>query len=113
MQQRKWGPNRIGRAVPAERGLARVGEVLGDLLAAYGLSGQRARRELERRWAEVAGVELASRTRVGRKVRGTLEILVDDSVLLHELAAFRRGELEEKMRAATGGRIRSLRFRLA
>ncbi len=91
----------------------RVADVLHEVLAGYGLNRRRGQLELERVWAKVAGAELGARTRVGRKCRDQLEILVDDAVLLHELVGFRLEELQQKMQAATGGRIRSLRFRLA
>ena len=105
---------RPGRTETTERAqrLHRLGDVLRDLLALSGIGQKRRRQELERLWTEVAG-ELSAWTRVGRQSRGTLEVLVQDSVLLHELQAFRAAELTERMRAASKGRIRQIRFRLA
>ncbi len=90
----------------------RLGDVLRELFAVRGLNRVTVGRSLERAWAEVAGAEVASRTRVGRVRHGVVEILVSDSSLLHELVAFRRKELLEGMQKRLGARVRELRFRL-
>lgn len=89
----------------------RLGDVLRELFALKGLNRVGVGRAVEAAWAEVAGEEVASRTRVGRLRRGVLEIVVQDSSLLHELVAFRKAELLRNLQRRLGGRVRELRFR--
>jgi len=54
-----------------------------------GCSGE----ELKAAWQRAAGPKLARHTGVERLRGSTLHVTVDSSVLLHQLAGFRRGEL--------------------
>lgn len=93
-------------------GPRRIGDVLGKVLARYGYSETTAQRELEEGWREVAGPLVHQRTRVGSLRRGTLEILVDNSVLLQELEGFRKAELLAALQARVQhSNVSQLRFR--
>jgi hypothetical protein len=76
----------------------RLGDVLGAVMAKYGLAATTARAELERAWLQVAEPELQEHTRVGALRRGVLEILVDNSILLQELEGFGKHELLNRLK---------------
>jgi hypothetical protein len=82
----------------AADGPKKLGDLLGALVARYGLGKLTARQELERAWTTVADEPTRLATRVGAIRRGTLEILVTDSVLLQELESFRKQELLDAMK---------------
>ena len=87
-------------------------EILSRLFAARGWGRKQGRLRLEEVWAEVAGPELAPHTRVGTLRRGVLEVLVDNAVLLQELAHFRKRRLLEQLRGRlTNVPLTDLRFR--
>ena len=73
---------------------------------------RRVNEEIASAWVEVAGEELASRTRVRGIRRGILTIEVESSSLCHDLAAFKKDALlvalKEKVRKSE---ITALRFR--
>jgi hypothetical protein len=90
----------------------KIGDVLGAVMAKYGLTATTARAELERAWLSIAEPELRDHTRLGALRRGVLEILVDNSMLLQELEGFRKqellGRLKETVRHST---LSGLKFR--
>ncbi len=91
---------------------AKVGDLLSRVLARYDFGATTARRELEEAWAAIAGDRVAGHTKVGSLRRGTLEILVDSSVLLQQLDAFQKhvmlAELQSRLQH---NRVTALRFR--
>ena len=90
----------------------KIGDVLGKVLARYGCTQTTAQLELEQVWRQVAGERIHPRTRVGSLRRGTLEILVDNSVLLQELESFQKHSLLSKMQQLLEhNKIENLRFR--
>jgi len=82
-------------------GPKKLGDLLPDLLADYGLPSVTAREELELAWTAAAGDLVASRTKVGSLRRGVLEIFVSDPILLQELEGFEKqrllGDLKERL----------------
>lgn len=95
-----------------EKGPEPLAEILGRLFTARGWGRRQGRRRLEEAWAEVAGPEVAGHTRVGGVRRGVLEVLVDNAVLMQELANFRRRRLLEQLRAKMPNlALKDLRFR--
>jgi predicted nucleic acid-binding Zn ribbon protein len=89
-----------------------LGEILGRLFAARGWGRRQGRLHLETVWAEVVGPAGAKHTRVAGLRRGVLEILVDNAVLLQELAHFQKQTLLQQLRARLPGTpLRDLRFR--
>jgi predicted nucleic acid-binding Zn ribbon protein len=101
----------IRRDVP-ERGPERLGEILSRLFAARGWGRRQGRLHLEKAWAEAVGPEFASHTRPAALRRGVLEVIVDNAVLLQELAHFHKRRLLEQLRRQLPGTpLTDLRFR--
>ena len=94
-------------------GIEPLGEILSRLFAARGWGRRQGQLHLEEAWAAAAGTETAGHTRVGALRRGMLEILVDNAVLLQELAHFQKRRLLEALRARLKNvPINDLRFRV-
>jgi predicted nucleic acid-binding Zn ribbon protein len=95
-----------------QEGPRKIGDLIGQIFVRRGLGELSALRELEEAWRTVAGESIARRSRVGAFRRGTLEILVDNAVLLQELSGFHKQRLLAGMQAnARHSRISALRFR--
>src|SRR5262245_11661597 len=95
-------------AVPARP--EKLGEILSRLFAARGWGRRHERLRMEEAWAEIVGQRTSGHTRVGVLRRGVLEVVVDSSVLLQELAHFQKRQLLEQLRARlTGLTINDLR----
>lgn len=94
------------------RGPEPVGEILSRLFAARGWGRRQERLRLEEAWAAAAGAEVARHTRAGALRRGVLEVMVDNAVLLQELAHFQKRRLLENLRGRLPGMtLADLRFR--
>ncbi len=90
----------------------KVGEILSRLFAARGWGRRHERARLEEAWAETVGAQGARHTSVGVLRREVLEILVDNAVLLQELAHYQKRGLLEQLRSRLAGvRLSDLRFR--
>jgi predicted nucleic acid-binding Zn ribbon protein len=106
----------IRRDVP-NRGPERLGEILSRLFTARGWGRRQGRLQLERAWAEaVAALGLdpthAEHARPGAVRRGVLEVVVDNAVLLQELAHYHKRRLLEQLRRRLPGTpLTDLRFR--
>ena len=95
-----------------DKGPEKLGEILGRLFTARGWGRRQGRLHLERAWAEAAGPEYAEHTRVTGIRRGVLEVVVDNAVLLQELAHFHKRRLLEQLRRRLPGTpLTDLRFR--
>ena len=97
-----------------DQGPELLGEILSRLFTARGWGRRQDRLRLEQAWADsMAGCGLApEQTRVNSLRRGVLEVLVDNSVLLQELAHFHKRRLLEQMRGRISGTtINDLRLR--
>jgi predicted nucleic acid-binding Zn ribbon protein len=95
------------------KGPERIGEILSRLFAARGWGRQQDRLRLERAWAEAAGADYASQSRVASLRRNVLEVEVKSSVLLQELAQFHKRRLLAALRQALAGvTIADVRFRV-
>ena len=101
----------LKRHVP-QPGPERIGEVLSRLFTARGWGRRQARLHLERAWEEAAGPEFAAHARLVNIRRGVMEIEVNNTVLLQELASFhKRRLLEELRRRLPNTTLTDLRFR--
>src|SRR5579871_218867 len=101
----------IRRDIP-ERGPERLGDILGRLFTARGWGRRQERLRLEQAWAEAAGPEYAAHTRANGLRRGVLEVVVDNAVLLQELAHYHKRRLLEQLRRRLPGTpLNDLRFR--
>jgi predicted nucleic acid-binding Zn ribbon protein len=87
----------IRRDLPP-RGPEGVGEILGRLFTARGWGRRQDRLHLERAWTEAVGPGHAVHTRVGTIRRGVLEVVVDNAVLMQELAHYKKRRLLESLR---------------
>jgi predicted nucleic acid-binding Zn ribbon protein len=76
-----------------------LGEILSRLFTARGWGRRQDRLRLEEGWRGVVGPKAAAHTRVGALRRGILEIVVDNAVLLQELAHYQKRRLLEQLRA--------------
>ena len=102
------------RKSPGEKGPELLGEVLSRLFTARGWGRRQDRLRLEQAWADaMTACELPpEHTRVNGLRRGVLEVLVDNAVLLQELAHFHKRKLLEAARGKLAGTtINDLRFR--
>jgi predicted nucleic acid-binding Zn ribbon protein len=100
------------RRDPSQRGPEGIGEILSRLFTARGWGRRQDRMRLEQAWAEAAGEAHAAHTRVGALRRGVLEVVVDNAVLLQELAHFHKRRLLEQLRRRLPGTpLTDLRFR--
>ncbi len=95
-----------------EAGPELIGNVVTRLFAARGWGRRQGQLHLEQAWEEIIGPAAAGHTRVSSLRRGVLEVLVDNAVLLQELAQFHKRRVLEQLR----GRLRNttindLRFR--
>jgi predicted nucleic acid-binding Zn ribbon protein len=101
----------IRRDIP-ERGPERLGEILSRLFTARGWGRRQERLRLEQAWAEAAGPEHAAHTRANGLRRGVLEVVVDNAVLMQELAHYHKRRLLEQLRRRLPGTpLNDLRFR--
>ena len=98
---------------PNHRGPRALSEILGELFTARGYGRLRALGEMEDVWNTAVGEPLCHQTRLGDVRRGVLSVTVSHSTLLEELAAFRKPELLQALRAgAPGTTIHDIRFRV-
>ena len=90
----------------------RLGEILSRLFTARGWGRQQGRLQLERAWSEVVGEQHATHTKPGALRRGVLEVIVDNAVLLQELAHYHKRRLLEQLRRRLPNTpLTDLRFR--
>ena len=84
-----------------------------ELLAAAvpGLRDRLVEVTIRQEWVDIAGRELARRSRPGELRAGTLAVTVDTSPCLHEMT-LRSGQLLDSLRARHGTAITALRFAL-
>jgi predicted nucleic acid-binding Zn ribbon protein len=100
------------RRDPDDHGPEPLKNILAHLFAARGWGRRQERLHLESAWAESAGPDFAKHTRVQSFRRGILEVVVDNAVLLQELAHFhKRRLLEELRRRLPRATLNDLRFR--
>ena len=96
----------------ATHGPKKLGDILGYVAAKYGFAQTTTKNELETIWNEVAGDRYRSGTRVGPLRRGTLEIGVQNGLLLQELEGFQKAmllkQLQERTRNVT---VKALKFK--
>lgn len=94
------------------KGPERLSEILSRLFAARGWGRQQDRLHLERAWAEAAGTDYASITRVAGIKRRILEVEVKGAIPLQELSQFhKRSVLERLRKAMPGTTITDIKFR--
>jgi predicted nucleic acid-binding Zn ribbon protein len=103
MKPQPPSPNRS--AVP-------LSEVLAELFARRGYARLRGGQALAEAWCAAAGARLATGTRPGRLRAGCLEVLVEHSALVQELAFEKQAILDRLAALLPAERIRDLRWRV-
>src|SRR5271165_3576260 len=94
------------------RGPEPLSEILSRLFTARGWGRRQNRIQLEQAWNEAAGADIAAHAWPGALRRGVLEVMVDNAVLLQELAHFHKRRLLELLRRRLPGTpVTDLRFR--
>jgi predicted nucleic acid-binding Zn ribbon protein len=89
-----------------------LGEVLAALGAELGLTGGDAATQLERRWSEVVGAEVAEHARPGAVRDGILTVVVDEAVWATQLR-YLEAVIVERAGAVVGPDVvRSVRVRV-
>jgi len=81
----------------SEYGLARLGDILPQLMAKYGLHRRQNIDEISDAWKAAVGVPYAAMTHVVGLSRGTLQVAVRHPAFVQELS-FRQAELLQTMR---------------
>lgn len=94
------------------RGPQRVGNVLAELMARYGIARVQSTQALEAAWRSAAGELLGQYTRVGTLRRGKLEVITANSTLVQELSFQKTSLLAALAKALPDERINDLRFRV-
>ena len=94
------------------RGPQRMGDVLANVMARRGYGNQQSSKELEATWLQAAGQKLADVSRPGSLRRGTLEIVVKNSLALQELTFQQKRILRDLNAACSAKKIKGLRFRV-
>lgn len=98
------------KSAPGPRHLS---SALSELVSLRGLARSGGSAELASVWSEVAGSEIAGKTRVMGIKRGVLQVAVSNSPLLSELASFHKESLLRSLQQNHSGlKIRDVKFRL-
>ncbi len=88
----------------------RIGDVLRQIIKSAPWARRGDLRALAAAWREAAGPEVAERSKVASLTRGRLTIHVESATLRHEIEAFRKFEILQRMKEAyPAQRITSLR----
>lgn len=94
------------------RGPKSIVDALGQVMAKRGFMQTQAPQKQAEVWAQAAGEAMAKHTRATNVSRGSLHVLVRNSVVLMELS-LRRGELLGKVQAAAPEmKIRDIKFKV-
>ena len=89
-----------------------IGDVISNLLARSGYAEVQSNAALQQAWAEAVGESWARYSRPARLRRGVLQIVVQNSIALQELA-FQKSQLLRRMKEAfKDEKIRDLRFQV-
>jgi predicted nucleic acid-binding Zn ribbon protein len=94
------------------RGPRAIGDILAEVMARGDFARARSEDAYQSAWQESVGETVAAYTRTGRLNRGTLEIIVANSMLVQEFT-FQKADLLDKLkRKLPGEKIRGLRFKV-
>jgi predicted nucleic acid-binding Zn ribbon protein len=89
-----------------------IAEVLAALMAKRGYAHELGAAELTAAWVTAAGDLLAKHTRVGEIKRGTLEVIVANSVLMQEMTFQKQIVLDKLIALMPDQKIKNLRFKV-
>ena len=101
-----------GRRKQAGKGPETLEVILRRWLKKNEINTSLGREQIDRRWEDTVGMEIAERTRVVDLRGGTLVVEVDSAPLLGELSAYYREEIIESLRQGEDiPNLRDIRFR--
>jgi predicted nucleic acid-binding Zn ribbon protein len=90
----------------------KIGDVLAELMARRGYARELSAAQFTDAWREAAGELIARHTRVGMVKRGSLEVIVANSVLSQEITFQKQAILGHLTRLLPQERITNLRLRV-
>lgn len=103
-----------GRRKKAGKGPETLEAILRRWLKKNEINATPGREQIDRRWEDTVGMEIAEKTRVVDLRGGTLVVEVDSAPLLGELSAYYREEIIESLRQGDDfPNLRDIRFRAA
>jgi len=92
------------------RGIAKIGDLLPQLIVRYGLHRRRNLEQIEEAWRQAIGEQFATVTQVEKLYRGTLTIKVPHNAYVQELS-FRQSELVDALGTLLENeKIKKIRF---
>jgi len=101
---------RRNKLSPEKGGIAKIGDLLPQLIIKYGLHRRRNLEQIEEAWRQAIGEQFAAVTQIEKLYRGTLTIKVPHSAYVQELS-FRHSELVETLAALLEEeKIKKIRF---
>jgi predicted nucleic acid-binding Zn ribbon protein len=99
-----------GNKRSAGGGVAKIGDVMPQLMVRYGLHRRRNLEQIEEAWRQAVGEQYATVTEVSKLYRGTLTIKVPHHAFVQELS-FRHTELVDVLAVLlTDEKIKKIRF---
>ena len=97
---------------PSDRGLAKLGNILPQLIVQHGLQRRRNAEDINDAWKKAVGPPFDAVTNVVGLNRGTLEVSVPHPAFVQELS-FRQAELLRTMQAALPNeKVRKIKFQV-
>ena len=95
-----------------ERGPKAAGDLLSRLIARRGFTQDLFNNELHTAWQKVAGEQFADKTQPTVIKKGTLEVLVDSSPAMQQLAFCKTRLLKQLQAELPDAQIKSIRFKV-
>jgi hypothetical protein len=95
------------------RGPKRIDGILSELMTRRGYARVFSNNKLLEAWSEAVPASLAGQTYPGKLSRGLLEVAVENSAVLQELAFSKQQIIAELNGLLDGQRIRDIRFRVS
>ena len=103
-----------GRRKKTSKGPETLEAILSRWLKKNQINATLGREQIDRRWEDTVGMEIAEKTRVVDLRGGTLVVEVDSAPLLGELSAYYREEIIQTLRQGDDfPNLREIRFRAA
>jgi len=99
-----------GKKRSSEVGIAKIGDLMPQLIVRYGLHRRRNLEQIEAAWQKAVGEQYATITEVSKLHRGTLTIKVPHNAFIQELS-FRQTEFVDALAdSLTDEKIKKIRF---
>jgi len=86
--------------------------LLNELFARRGYGRQQANNNYAAVWQEIAGTQIANKTRVGKVQAGTFEVIVTSSILVQEMTFQKQSLLDQLIDRLPDERLTKIKFRV-